>query len=66
MIIALITRGEEDMGNKRIKKMLAGAALCSLMIAPLLLNMEEAFATEQSTNKQAGFGVVKRSNGRIK
>ena len=57
MIIALITRGEEDMGNKRIKKMLAGAALCSLMIAPLLLNMEEAFATEQSTNKQAGFGV---------
>ncbi|WP_240144270.1 hypothetical protein [Enterococcus hirae] len=54
------------MGNKRIKKMLAGAALCSLMIAPLLLNMEEAFATEQSTNKQAGFGVVKRSNGRIK
>lgn len=46
MIIALITKGEEDMGNKRIKKMLAGATLCSLMIAPLLLNMEEAFATE--------------------
>ena len=45
------------MGNKKIKKMLAGATLCSLMIAPLLLNMEEAFTTKQITNKQAGFGV---------
>lgn len=46
------------MNNKRnIKKILAGAALCSLMIAPLILNMEDAFATEQTSVKKADFGV---------
>ncbi|OJG81135.1 hypothetical protein RV14_GL000290 [Enterococcus ratti] len=45
------------MNKKRIKKMLEGAALCSLMIAPAVLNMEEVFATQQMSIKKADFGV---------
>lgn len=43
--------------EKKFKRLFVGAALCSLLIAPLLLNAEETLTTEQSSKQQADFGV---------
>ena len=43
--------------EKKFKRLFVGAALCSLLIAPLLLDAEETLATEQSSKQQADFGV---------
>nr|WP_258165112.1 hypothetical protein [Enterococcus mundtii] len=37
--------------NVRLKKLLAGAALCSLLVAPLFLNEQQSAATEQTINQ---------------
>ncbi len=45
------------MRKKRFRKILAGAALCSLLVAPMLLDVQQTLATEQLSNRQADFGV---------
>lgn len=43
--------------NVRLKKLLAGAALCSLLVVPLFLNEQQSAATEQTIKTTPDFGV---------
>ncbi|WP_301356996.1 fibronectin type III domain-containing protein [Enterococcus spodopteracolus] len=45
------------MKKKSLKKLLAGAALCSLLVAPLFLNEEQGAAIEQTVRATPDFGV---------
>lgn len=45
------------MKKKSVKRLLAGAALCSLLVAPLFLNEEQGAATVQTVRATPDFGV---------